>query len=76
MTAGVAAATDVSALSQWSAQLLFVDALETAQEELDRLVGLAHLIVHHTNLVEVQDPIEDVIAAIERARLELVGLIS
>lgn len=60
----------------WTAEsALFLDALRLCYDELDRLTGFAHLLVHSPNLAEVQDPIEDVIAAIERARLELVELI-
>lgn len=53
-----------------------IDATERAQAELDRLVGLAHLVVHESNRVEVQDPVEDVIMAILRARMQLVERIA
>jgi len=72
MTAGGAGAV-LAGVPEIDGQI-FIGALETAQHKLDRLIGLARLVVRRTNLVEVQDPIEDVIAAIERARLELVGL--
>ena len=74
MTAGVAE-TELLGIPSLDGRQL-VAAFGTAQHELDRLIGLAHLIVSARNLVEVRDPVEDVIAAIERARLELVGLIS
>ena len=50
------------------------DATERVQAELDCLVGLAHLLVHESNRVVVQDPIADVIAATIRARMQLLEL--
>lgn len=68
--------TGAAAMHEGLTAASLIDATERAQAELDRLVGLAHLLVHETNRIEVQDPVEDVITAIIRARIQLVELLA